>query len=258
MAPTTTSTTTSSSKAVAASTKPVAEKAVRSKAKESSDAVVSKTDAAAKASAAAATKVATAAAAAPAKSSSKAAAAPAAAKAPAPAVGDDAPAAVLTVKPSAASKLVDSVESLNAAIGAQDEIIKTLIEQTRAVRKLREVIGRHSANAKKAECLRVEKALKKKANGNPTGLKKPVLASDALNAFLGNPAGTEVNRVEAAAVIRAYIDAQKLKEGVAGGFAKLDAKLAKLFPGIAEIKIFSMQTYLKDHFVKKAAAAVAV
>jgi hypothetical protein len=159
-----------------------------------------------------------------------------------------------TVKPSATSKLVDNMDILDAELVKQDELINSLLKQSRAVKELRKSIGRHSINAKKAEGVRVAKVLKRKALPHK-GLNDPTLASDTMNNFLGNAPGTKVPRQQAYAAIRAYIDAHGLKAGAPSGFAKVDAKLGKLFVGMTEFKVFSIQTHLKDHFAKKDQAA---
>lgn len=167
--------------------------------------------------------------------------------------GGDA-AAAATVKPSATSKLVDSMDNLATALAEQDDLIKSLLEKSRAVKELRKSIGRHSINAKKAEGVRVAKVLKRKALPHK-GLNDPTLASDTMNAFLGNAPGSKVPRHVAYAAVRAYIAANKLKEGAPSGFSKVDAKLSKLFPGMTEFKVFSIQSHLKDHFARKDEAA---
>lgn len=171
----------------------------------------------------------------------KAAAAPAA---------DTAAAAPAVVKPSATSKLVDNVDNLDAELAKQDDLINSLLKQSRVVKELRKSIGRHSINAKKAEGVRVAKVLKRKALPHK-GLNDPTLASDTMNNFLGNAPGTKVPRQQAYAAVRAYIAANKLKEGAPSGFAKVDAKLSKLFVGMTEFKVFDIQTHLKNHFAKK-------
>lgn len=167
--------------------------------------------------------------------------------------GGDA-AAAATVKPSATSKLVDSMDNLATALAEQDDLIKSLLEKSRAVKELRKSIGRHSINAKKAEGVRVAKVLKRKALPHK-GLNDPTLASDTMNAFLGNAPGSKVARHVAYAAVRTYIAANKLKEGAPSGFSKVDAKLSKLFPGMTEFKVFSIQSHLKDHFARKDEAA---
>lgn len=150
-------------------------------------------------------------------------------------------------------KATEHVQRVKAQFEALDGAAKTLLEDSRAVRKVREGVQAKSiAQAKKAEALRVVKALKKRERGVPDGLHAPALASPALNAFLGNPAGTMVRRVDAAKAVHAYMKAHGLKDNQPRGFGGVDAELAKFFPGEKSVEIFAIQRKLSSQFTKKA------
>lgn len=149
-------------------------------------------------------------------------------------------------------KVAEHVQRVKAQFEALDGAAKTLLDDSRAVRKVRDGAQAKSlAQAKKAEAVRVVKALKKRERGVPDGLHAPALASPALNAFLGNPVGTMVRRVDAAKAVHAYMKAHGLKDNQPRGFGGVDAELAKFFPGEKSVEIFAIQRKLSSQFTKK-------
>lgn len=149
-------------------------------------------------------------------------------------------------------KVAEHVQRVKTQFEALDGAAKTLLDDARAVRKVREGAQAKSlAQAKKAEALRVVKSMKKRERGVPDGLHAPALASPALNAFLGNPVGTMVRRVDAAKAVHAYMKAHGLKENQQRGFGGVDAELAKFFPGETSVEIFAIQRKLSSQFTKK-------
>lgn len=243
MAPTTTST--------SSSAKPAAEKTAR-KVKETvatSTEVVSNKAAAKKTAAVVAAVVAAApaaAAAAPSSSSSSSS-------------GSAAVAPISAPKESAGTKLLNLLEDLSANRAKIDAATLVLNDLRREDRKIFAAIGKQTPYVKKVETKNTEKSIKRRANGQPNGLAKPALASDAMNAFLGNPAGTEVSRLATANAVTKYCR-DHLKTGSTKGHRVLDAKMTSLWPGLKEIQLFRLQSHLKDHFpvaVKDKTAAAA-
>lgn len=102
---------------------------------------------------------------------------------------------------------------------------------------------------------------KKRASGNraPSGFVKPTLISDELAAFLGKDKGTELARTAVSKEINAYIRSAKLQDPANGRKINADTKLSKLLKLSKgdELTYFNLQKYMKHHFIKSVAPAVA-
>jgi chromatin remodeling complex protein RSC6 len=86
----------------------------------------------------------------------------------------------------------------------------------------------------------------------PSGFLKPMLISDELAMFLGKPLGTEMTRVDVNKKLNAYIKDNDLQDKENDRKINPDEKLRKtltLKEG-DELTYFSLQRYLKYHFIK--------
>jgi chromatin remodeling complex protein RSC6 len=106
---------------------------------------------------------------------------------------------------------------------------------------------------KKSKKLRTKRVVNPDAK--PSGFKKPTLISDALATFVGVEKGTFMSRHEVGQVVRGYAKANNLTKG---RFIQPDAKLGGLLAvpedKLADLTFFSLQTYLKPHFIKTESA----
>jgi len=102
---------------------------------------------------------------------------------------------------------------------------------------------------------------KRKANSNrqPSGFVKPTLISKDLASFLGKENGVEMARTEVSKEINQYIRANLLQDKDNGRIIIADAKLKKLLNlnDTDELTYFNLQRYMKHHFIKADATAVA-
>lgn len=88
---------------------------------------------------------------------------------------------------------------------------------------------------------------------------KPQLISEKMSAFFGKPAGTQMSPVEVNQEMQKYILANQLKDPKSGQKIIPDAKMRAFFE-MAEgetCTYFSMQKYLKHHFIRTPATTAA-
>jgi chromatin remodeling complex protein RSC6 len=86
----------------------------------------------------------------------------------------------------------------------------------------------------------------------PSGFLKPMLISDELAMFLGKPLGSEMTRVDVSHELNAYIEANGLQDQENSRKINPDEKLRKILTlsDGDEVTYFSLQRYLKHHFIK--------
>ena len=86
----------------------------------------------------------------------------------------------------------------------------------------------------------------------PTGFTKPMLISDELAMFLGEPAGTEMARYEVSKEINKYIQINGLQDMYNGRKINPDENLRNLLNIGMEVELtyFNLQKYMKHHFIK--------
>lgn len=89
-------------------------------------------------------------------------------------------------------------------------------------------------------------------NGPPTGFAKPSLISEALCKFLNKPNGTKMARTEVTIKLNRYIKVHNLQNPANKKEIKADSALTKLLnlKKDDDLNYFSLQKYLKDHFIK--------
>lgn len=157
---------------------------------------------------------------------------------------------------SAEPEVVSSETKLNevdAKIQQIGSILATLKTDFKALRKS---VAREKKLAEKSK----GKASKRSAgNRKPSGFIKPTLISDELATFLGKTSGTEMARTDVSKEINAYICAHNLKDKTNGRIIHPDAKLSALLKITSgnELTFFNLQSYMKHHFIKTEAPAVA-
>jgi chromatin remodeling complex protein RSC6 len=83
-------------------------------------------------------------------------------------------------------------------------------------------------------------------------LLRPILISDELAEFLGKTVGTEMKRTDVSKMINAYLKANGLQDSQNSRIINPDEKLRKLLGLTNEVELtyFSLQKYLKPHFIK--------
>jgi len=86
----------------------------------------------------------------------------------------------------------------------------------------------------------------------PSGFLKPMLISDELAMFLGKPLGSEMTRVDVSHELNAYIEANGLQDKDNSRKINPDEKLNNLLrlKEDDELTYFSLQRYMKPHFIK--------
>ena len=181
------------------------------------------------------------------------------APAPAPVV-EAAPAPVeepsvehLTAAPSVESVLAlfQSYEArCDAQIAAATQAKASAIAFKNDVKRGRKAFIRVLSKSKKLRTKRVVNP-----DAKPSGFKKPTLVSDELAVFLGREKGTTMSRHEVGQLVRSYAKEHNLTNG---RFIVPDAKLGSLLnvpaDKVATLTYFSLQTYLKNHFIKSETA----
>jgi chromatin remodeling complex protein RSC6 len=130
------------------------------------------------------------------------------------------------------------------------------------IRNLRKNLVREKKDAEKAS--KLSKAAKKAAkaknpNRKQSGFTMPTRISDELAKFLGKAPGTEMSRTDVAKEIINYIQTNQLKDKTNGRIIHPDAALSGLFKisDKDQLHFFNLQTFMKPHFIKNTAAAVA-
>ena len=188
------------------------------------------------------------------------------AEAPAPVVAAPAPApapvpvaSAVALEPAAVASETEVVSSeaklneVDAKIQQIGSILATLKTDFKALRKS---VAREKKLAEKSK----GKVSKRSAgNRKPSGFIKPTLISDELASFLGKTSGTEMARTDVSKEINAYICAHNLKDKTNGRIIHPDAKLSALLKITSgnELTFFNLQSYMKHHFIKTEAPAVA-
>jgi chromatin remodeling complex protein RSC6 len=187
------------------------------------------------------------------KKAAEPAPAPVAAPAPAPAAVEEPAAELLTAAPSVESVLAlfQSYESrCDAQIAAATQAKANAIAFKNDVKRGRKAFLRVLSKSKKLRTKRVVNP-----DAKPSGFKKPTLVSDELAAFLGKEKGSSLSRHEVGQLVRSYAKENNLTNG---RFIVPDAKLGGLLKvpadKVATLTYFSLQTYLKPHFIKAESA----
>jgi chromatin remodeling complex protein RSC6 len=151
---------------------------------------------------------------------------------------------------SSESRLAD-LEAKHQQIG----VIWTSLKST--IKELRKLIVRDKKAAEKSSKTKAAKKVNK--DRKPSGFTKPTLISDELAKFLGKEAGTEMSRTSAAKEVIAYIKSNKLTDEKNGRIIHPDAALSALLKVTSadNLHYFNLQTFMKPHFIKTAAATTA-
>jgi chromatin remodeling complex protein RSC6 len=159
----------------------------------------------------------------------------------------------LTVAPSVESVLAlfQSYEArCDAQIAAATQAKASAIAFKNDVKRGRKAFIRVLSKSKKLRTKRVVNP-----DAKPSGFKKPTLVSDELAVFLGREKGTTMSRHEVGQLVRSYAKDNKLTNG---RFIVPDAKLGALLnvpaDKVSTLTYFSLQTYLKTHFLKSETA----
>ena len=190
----------------------------------------------------------------------KKAAAPA--QAPVAASEPVAPVAAAAEPVAAASPSTDAVESswhddltgLTRHLATMRDTISTLFTE---VKRLEKKVQRTVTDASKRRKNRKAEAGADDTPKRPTAFQIPQNVSDALNKFLGNPAGTQISRAEVTKRVAAYAKEHKLMNKHA---INADAALTLLLNPAGNLKegeslsIFNLQTCLRNHYPKKVVA----
>jgi len=186
------------------------------------------------------------------KAAEPAAPAPVAAPAAAPVV-EEPSTELLTAAPSVESVLAlfQSYESrCDAQIAAATQAKASAIAFKNDVKRGRKAFLRVLSKSKKLRTKRVVNP-----DAKPSGFKKPTLVSDELAAFLGKDKGSSLSRHEVGQLVRSYAKEHSLTNG---RFIVPDAKLGGLLKvpadKVSTLTYFSLQTYLKPHFIKTESA----
>jgi hypothetical protein len=187
----------------------------------------------------------------------------AAAQAPVAASEPVAPVAAAAEPVAAASPSTDAVESswhddltgLTRHLATMRDTISTLFTE---VKRLEKKVQRTVKDASKRRKNRKAEAGADDAPKRPTAFQIPQNVSDALNKFLGNPAGTQISRAEVTKRVSAYAKEHKLMNKHA---INADAALTLLLNPAGNLKegetlsIFNLQTCLRNHYPKKVVAS---
>ena len=159
----------------------------------------------------------------------------------------------LTAAPSVESVLAlfQSYETrCDAQIAAASQAKANAIAFKNDVKRGRKAFLRVLSKSKK---LRTKRAVNPDAK--PSGFKKPTLVSDELAVFLGKEKGSTLSRHEVGQLVRSYAKEHNLTNG---RYIVPDAKLGGLLKVPADkvdtLTYFSLQTYLKPHFIKSETA----
>ena len=170
-------------------------------------------------------------------------------------VKDAAPAAETSNTEALFAKLIAQFTELQTELASGMKTFQTNL------RTLQKEVAREQKEAKKL----IEKSQKKKRvvdpskPRTPSGIAKPAPITDELCDFLGVAHGTQMSRIDVIKKVNEYITTHNLKNPENKQTITPDAKLQKLLspPEGAVVKFFNLQTYLKKHFPKAAAPAVA-
>lgn len=196
---------------------------------------------------------------------------PKAAAAPAAAPVVAAPAVPVVASPAAAAPSTEvkaeeprvSSDSILTEMENKVQQVGTVYLTLKAdIRNLRKNLVREKKDAEKAS--KLSKAAKKAAkaknpNRKQSGFTMPTRISDELAKFLGKAPGTEMSRTDVAKEIINYIQTNQLKDKTNGRIIHPDAALSGLFKisDKDQLHFFNLQTFMKPHFIKNTAAAVA-
>lgn len=155
----------------------------------------------------------------------------------------------LTAAPSVESVLAlfQSYEArCDALIAAATQSKASAISFKNDIKRGRKAFIRVLSKSKKLRTKRVVNP-----DAKPSGFKKPTLVSDELAGFLGREKGTTMSRHEVGSLVRTYAKEHNLTNG---RFIVPDAKLGALLnvpaDKVSTLTYFSLQTYLKNHFIK--------
>ena len=163
----------------------------------------------------------------------------------------DAPAAAAAAEPTAESSIALKIQEFGAKLQQMAGLFASMKSDYKTLEK---VFSRELKNAQK-------NSKKRRTTGNrqPSGFVKPTRISDELAKFLGKTVGTEMARTEVSKEINAYIREKGLQDKENGRKIHPDASLSKLLAlgSGDELTYFNLQRYMKHHFVKEVAAAVA-
>jgi len=187
-----------------------------------------------------------------------------------PVVATPVVAAPVVVAPvvAAPTPVVATTDATTVAVTEQVNIAAEFTSLVETVNTLRSTLASVFSNMKKLE-KQIPRELKKAAKGRrrraavveggeakpkkETVFTKPTPISDALCTFLTLPKGSQLSRSEVTTRVCKYARDNKL---MAGQVIKADAALRKLL-GLTEsqeLKILNLQSFLKTHYLKPAAA----
>ena len=151
---------------------------------------------------------------------------------------------------------VQSVGSKMTEFGAKLQQLNSIFATIKTEFKtLEKAISRELKAAQKSSSKRIKRA----GNRAPSGFVKPTLISDELATFLGKESGIEMARTAVSKEINAYIRTNQLQDKVNGRKIIPDAKLSALLKiqSDDELTYFNLQRFMKHHFIKTEAVAVA-
>jgi chromatin remodeling complex protein RSC6 len=205
----------------------------------------------------------------PTSSTTSAAAAPAPA---APAVA--APIETTLAAPAVAAVAVAAVEApppvddVNTRIAATVEkaqsmiaIVKDLLTELKSIQKdvAKRLKSQQGRRRKAAGTAAVPGSDGEAPTRKPSGFAKPTAVSKELCDFLGKPVGCELARTDVTRLLNKYIKDNNLQDPVDRRTIRPDEKLQALLAikGDTQLKYFNMQSYIKHHFIKAEAPAVA-
>jgi chromatin remodeling complex protein RSC6 len=187
---------------------------------------------------------------------------------PAPAVIETVPATPATPAAVVAVEAPPAVDDVNTRISATVEKAQSIIAIVKDLLTELKSIQKDVAKRLKSQQGRRRKATSGSAavgsdgevpTRKPSGFAKPTAVSKELCDFLGKPVGCELARTDVTRLLNKYIKDNNLQDPVDRRTIRPDEKLQALLAikGDTQLKYFNMQSYIKHHFIKAEAPAVA-
>ena len=187
-----------------------------------------------------------------------------------PAVEVAAPLAAADVAPAPAATTDEASDKLSGVItllGGLQVKIKDLGTELRDAIAATKAVQKEVVTLQKAAAKRVRRVAGTAVGGDdgasrkPSGFAKPSLLSDSLCEFMGIEKGSQIARTEVTRAITKYVKDNKLFDEADKRTIKADDKLKALLDieGKADAKVtyFNLQSHIKHHFIKDAAAPAA-
>lgn len=160
------------------------------------------------------------------------------------------------------SALIKTLESFQVIIKNLSiqvkQAIKDATQTQKKVAQLEKATGRRNkGRAAKAAASAAEGGAP--ANRKPSGFATPAMLSKELSDFLGVPEGTKLARTEVTRRITEYVKANSLFDQADKRNIRTDDKLKQILGGDSDkpLTYFNLQSFIKHHFLKPEAAAVA-